>query len=142
MNCFTLLGQPVAKARPRVTRTHTYTPQKTIDYEAAIKIEYLRKYKEIITSKIHMNIRAYMQIPKSTNKKDKVDMISGDIRPTKRPDIDNILKIVLDGLNGVAYTDDSLVVSASVSKWYSDEPRLEVEIIWESGMGVKWNEGN
>ena len=135
MNYFTLLGQPVSKARPRVTRTHTYTPQKTIDYENAIKTEYLRRYREVITSKIHMNIRAYMQIPKSTNKKDKVDMISGDIRPTKRPDIDNILKIVLDGLNGVAYTDDSLVVSASVSKWYSDEPRLEVEIIWESGRG-------
>ena len=55
-------------------------------------------------------------------------MASGDMRPVKRPDWDNVGKIVTDALNGVAYDDDSQIVSASVEKYYSEEPRTEIKI--------------
>ncbi len=55
-------------------------------------------------------------------------MLQGIIRPTKRPDWDNIGKIVSDALNELAYHDDSYIVDARVRKWYSDTPRVEVEI--------------
>lgn len=48
------------------------------------------------------------------------------VLPTKKPDIDNVLKSVLDGLQGVAYKDDKNITSARISKRYSAEPRLEI----------------
>jgi Holliday junction resolvase RusA-like endonuclease len=59
-------------------------------------------------------------------------MIDGIIRPIKKPDLDNIAKIIADSLNGVAYRDDSQIVESSVAKFYSDFPRVEVEI-YEAG---------
>jgi Holliday junction resolvase RusA-like endonuclease len=55
-------------------------------------------------------------------------MREGELLPSKKPDIDNVLKIVLDALNGVAYKDDSKVVSVSGKKIYSDEPKLVIEM--------------
>lgn len=60
-------------------------------------------------------------------------MLLGLIRPTKKPDIDNITKAVLDALNKVAYKDDAAIVQFSVEKFYSDNPRVEVTIgEWEA----------
>lgn len=50
------------------------------------------------------------------------------IRPTKKPDMDNIIKIIADALNGIAYYDDSQIVDTAVRKFYSDEPRVVVKI--------------
>ena len=55
-------------------------------------------------------------------------MLAGDIRPVKRPDWDNIGKIITDALNEVAYHDDAQIVEAIVEKYYSDNPRVEVTI--------------
>jgi Holliday junction resolvase RusA-like endonuclease len=55
-------------------------------------------------------------------------MKNREIRPTKKPDADNILKAVLDALNGLAYNDDSQIVSARIEKLYSDNPRVEIVI--------------
>ena len=73
-----------------------------------------------------MRIIAYMRIPNSTSKKKKNLMRRGMIRPTKKPDIDNIFKVVADALNGVAYPDDKSIVDCQVRKFYSDRPRLMV----------------
>ena len=58
-------------------------------------------------------------------------MLMGDIRPTKKPDTDNVAKSILDACNKIAYDDDSHVVELFVEKWYSDEPRVVVELIGE-----------
>lgn len=57
-----------------------------------------------------------------------LSMLEGVIRPTKKPDIDNVCKIVLDSLNGIAYHDDTQVVDCQVRKFYSENPRVVVTI--------------
>ena len=127
---FTILGQPVAKARPRVCKWGTYTPQKTVNYETLVKLCYSEQVgdKGLLQGALRMTIVAYMSIPKRSSKANRLKMISGEIRPTPRPDLDNIQKIVSDALNEIAYKDDSYIVETFSGKWYSERPRLEVSI--------------
>lgn len=74
---------------------------------------------------LDVRIIAYYEIPKSTSKKKRREMLEHRIRPTKKPDWDNIGKIVCDSLNLVAYHDDSAVVDAQVRKFYSETPRVD-----------------
>ena len=60
--------------------------------------------------------------------KKRQQMLAGLIRPTKKPDLDNVIKSILDALNKVAYHDDTQIVSLSMEKFYSDSPRVEVTI--------------
>lgn len=125
----TIPGEPVAKGRPRVTRYGTYTPEKTKNYETLVKELYFVEHGQtLLDGELSIDIKAYFRIPKSASKKRKRLMASGDMRPVKRPDWDNVGKIVTDALNGVAYDDDSQIVSASVEKYYSEEPRTEIKI--------------
>lgn len=104
-----------------------YTPQQTVEYESTVKSIYKEKYSNVkLLGNVFMYINAYFKIPKSAKKKEKIDMLSGNIRPIKKPDWDNVGKIISDSLNELAYHDDSQIVSANVEKWYSDNPRVEV----------------
>ena len=124
---FTVPGEPRAKERPRVYNGHAFTPDKTKHYEAEVKFWYYQCVgREKLDGEIKAEINAYYKIPKSVSKKKRQQMIDGTIRPTKRPDLDNVAKSILDALNGIAYHDDSAVVSLHVEKWWSDEPRVEV----------------
>lgn len=126
---FIIPGEPVAKGRPRVTKWGTYTPEKTKNYETLVRELYIIQHGQtLLEGELEVKIKAYFTIPKSTSKKKKALMIGKDIRPTKKPDIDNVMKSVTDALNEIAYKDDSQIVSATVSKYYSEEPRVEVEI--------------
>lgn len=126
---FTIDGTPVAKARPRVSKWGTYTPQKTVNYEVLIQEMYMIHCKKVkLTGPLRANITAYFPIPQSKSEIDKQLMREGYIRHTSKPDWDNIGKIVSDALNKIAYDDDSSIVTASVEKYYSDNPRLEVDI--------------
>ena len=77
---------------------------------------------------VHVRITACFGIPKSAAKKKRAMMIAGDIAPTKKPDFDNIQKIICDALNGVAYHDDSQIVKADIKKVYSTTPHVEVNV--------------
>lgn len=129
---FTVYGEPMGKQRPRHTKNgHTYTPQKTADYEQRVQFEYYFKYDAMQFNKddmLAMEIIAYQGIPKSASKKKQELMRQGAIRPTKKPDWDNIAKIVCDALNETAYPDDRQIVSAELSKYYSHSPRVEIRI--------------
>lgn len=125
MSKFTVLGEPKGKARVRVTRYGAYTPKATKDYEKMVRCAYKGKKYD---TPLKVTVKAYFAIPKSTTKKAKAKMESGELKPTKKPDIDNILKIVLDALNGKAYADDKQVIQSEISKEYSNNPRIEVEI--------------
>lgn len=122
---FTIPGEPVGKARPRVTKWGVHTPEKTVNYENLVKVLYNGTLHE---GYVAMTVIAYYAIPKSASKKKAEQMRSGEIRPTKKPDCDNVLKIIADALNGIAYKDDAQIIRATVEKWYSDVPRVEVEI--------------
>lgn len=133
---FIIPGAPVGKGRPKFARqggfVRTYTPEKTATYENLVKVEYERQcesYRFPDGIPLTMHIRAFYSIPKSASKKKVEAMTNGDIRPLKKPDVDNIVKIIADSLNEVAYKDDSQIVRCTVSKYYATNPRVEVEIL-------------
>lgn len=123
----TIPGEPCAKGRPRLGKWGTYTPEKTVNYENLVKQIYISEHAgKKLKGALHMTIKAYFKIPKSTPKKNISDMIGGKIVPTKKPDIDNIIKIIGDALNGLTYDDDSQIVGVVAEKFYSDKPRVEI----------------
>lgn len=132
---FTVLGEPFGKQRPRFKKignfTKTYTPEKTISYENYIKVLFQDEAKgDKFSDDAMLDVRiiAYYGIPKSVSKKKREMMLEHKIRPTKKPDFDNIGKVVCDSLNGIAYRDDAMVVDAQVRKFFSEKPRVEVYI--------------
>lgn len=129
---FTVPGQPRGKGRPRFTRSgHAYTDNKTKEYESRIAWCYLEQagdYTFLDDSPLRVSVTAIMQIPKSTTKKKQVAMLNGEIAPKTKPDVDNILKIVLDGLQGVAFKDDKNVTESQIIKIYGSQPKIEVSI--------------
>lgn len=133
---FTVPGEPVGKGRPRFTRSgHTYTPQKTANYETLMRLAFQENFPDFAPWEcpVEVYMTAYLSIPKSFSKKKHQQAVDQLIRPTRKPDTDNLAKCK-DALNGVAWKDDSQVVTEHVMKYYSDRPRLEVEIYkWEAG---------
>lgn len=130
---FTVPGQPFGKQRPRIVSrgnfSQAYTPKETVNYENLVKYSYMEQaigYVFPAETQLSVEITAYYAIPKSTSKKKAAEMLAGNIRPTKKPDFDNIGKIICDSLNTIAYHDDSAIVEAQVHKFYSDTPRVEV----------------
>ncbi|WP_341479250.1 RusA family crossover junction endodeoxyribonuclease [Clostridium cochlearium] len=122
-------GEPMGKQRPRVTRFGTYTPKKTVEYENWVKTCYtLSNDENKLEGMIKAEIMAYMSIPKSTSKKKRQEMLEGKIRPTKKPDVDNMAKIILDSLNKLAFDDDKQIVECSIEKWYGEDPRVELTL--------------
>lgn len=129
---FEIPGEIVGKARPRMN-TYTgkaYTPTKTKNYEYQVKqwFKFTHPGFETILSSVRLTILAYFEIPKSTSKKKREQMLRNEIRPTKKPDIDNITKIILDALNKFVYKDDTQVVSLIVDKYYAETPKVVVKI--------------
>ena len=55
-------------------------------------------------------VTAFFEPPKSISKKKRAEMLEGKIWPAKKPDSDNIAKVVLDALNGIAYHDDTQII--------------------------------
>lgn len=129
MEKFEVIGNIVGKGRPRFTRiggyVRTYTPKKTHDYENLIKESYTGKMYE---GALKIRINAFFMIPKSYTKKKRQEL-PGKVYMMK-PDIDNIAKSVLDGLNGVAWSDDTQVVEMSITKHYAmdDIEKLVISI--------------
>lgn len=129
---FTVPGEPRGKGRPRFSKAgHTYTDSETKAYENKI-IAYYRKAhggtRLADTAFVCVDVIAYLPIPKSATKAQIAGMAGKSILPSRKPDVDNILKVALDALNGVAYKDDAWVHRTSCVKFYSAEPRLEVTI--------------
>ncbi len=130
---FKVPGIPVAKGRPRFRRfgkfVSTYTPAKTLAAEKSL-IEKVRKFKpELpIVEPVHLDITFFMPIPKSTPKKKAEIMRKEGLPHIKRPDLDNLVKLVKDALNGVFWKDDSQIFSMNVSKKYSENPATEITI--------------
>lgn len=116
---FTVPGRPQGKGRPRFSRGHTYTPPKTVNYESLIKNCYLLHGGVKLEGAVRLRILALYPIPKNTKAAERRLMIEGSILPTKKPDGDNIEKVVADALNGTAYDDDSQIVTAYWEKLYA-----------------------
>ncbi len=134
---FVIPGEPQGKGRPRFSVNsrrgfvQVHTPERTAVYENLVKVEYMAQCKgDPFPDKamLRMDIKAYFAIPKSASKKAKAEMAAGARRPVKKPDADNIIKTIADALNGIAYHDDSQIVSVNLEKYFSEKPRVEAEI--------------
>lgn len=136
---FDVLGEPRGKGRPRFSRSgpyvRTYTPAETAAYENLIRLAYQQAHGPLFdkSKPLSLHLWIYMKIPESASKTRKLQMIRGEIRPTKKPDIDNVLKAVLDGLNTVAYHDDVQIVQICAQKFFSDRPKLTIVLTDEEG---------
>lgn len=134
MVSFEIPGKPMAKGRPRFMKNgHTYTPNDTASYENLVKLAYKQTGARKLAGQIQGYICAWFPIPKSTGKKQASLMERQKIHPTKKPDLDNIAKIIFDSLNGIAYDDDSQIVAMTLIKRYCHEPHVDVSL-WEYGM--------
>ncbi len=126
---FTIEGQPQGKGRPRFTKNgHAFTPQATRDYENLIAESFKAAGGELFDGYVTVNISAFYKIPKATTKEKRGMIERGLLKPAVKPDIDNVIKAILDGLNGVAYHDDNQVIRVSAAKFYSTEPFVAVEV--------------
>lgn len=129
---FTIPGIPVPKARPRVVRGHAFTPKKTKDYEALVKDVYRMTVGEYLgDSAIVATIDLYFPIPESYSKSKKRRIADGEIKHTKRPDVDNCAKAILDALNEVAYKDDAQIVESRITKHYAVDGDVRADVILE-----------
>lgn len=121
---FVVNGKPIGKQRPRTVRnkytgkTITYTPDATKFYESDVAKAYRRTSNYIFKDAVAMSIFVYVKRPKRQIYK----------YPTVKPDVDNIEKTILDGLNNVAYTDDKQVIKLLIEKFYSNDDYVSVNI--------------
>ena len=119
------------KQRPRFnTKTgRAFTSNQTINYENWIKQCYIEQSNKLLQGAIRARIEIYYSVPKSYSKRKIEARKDGIDYPMKKPDADNIAKIVLDSLNKIAYEDDKQVVELTVIKrWTFDNERIEFEV--------------
>lgn len=130
---FTVYGEPVAQGRPKFTTINghakAYDPAKSRGYKEYVRTAALKvKPPKPLDGPIALKVTAYRSIPKSFSKKKTEAAKQGEIKPITKPDIDNIIKGVKDALKSIIWHDDSQVVELEGEKWYSDTPRVEIEI--------------
>ena len=133
---FEVKGKPRGKQRPVVTKFGAYTPKETVLYEKLVKDTFKSKYPnfEPIMGEIKAKIIAVFSVPKSYSKKKREALLPiqgiehSGAGYTHKPDVDNISKIILDSLNGLAYKDDAQVTCLLVFKEYGYEDKVIVEI--------------
>jgi Holliday junction resolvase RusA-like endonuclease len=134
MVMYTVYGTPVGKQRPRFVRrgnyVSTYTPEKTKTYEDEIR--YMARAamgaSPPLETPVTVAIYIRVEIPKSFSKQKRKDALANIIKPTKKPDLDNIAKCFLDAMNGHVYLDDKQVVNLHVTKVYSEIGAVDVMV--------------
>lgn len=142
---FVIPGPPKGKARartfynPKLKRMQSITPDGTVLYENLIKTSYIEAATEeafkgyFDKEPLSVAITAVYDIPKSAGKKKTAMMQEGIQRPCKKPDIDNIAKVVCDALNKAAYGDDTQICDMYLRKRYTREGESPQVIVTISG---------
>lgn len=124
--------EAIGKARPRLSRYGVYTPKKTTDYENLIRAKFAEQNpkisQELLECNVIANIVVGYAVPPSYSKKHKAEVINKGY--PQKPDLDNIAKAILDGLNGVAYLDDKQVVCMTIYKQFAEESFVEVDFTY------------
>jgi len=131
---FEVLGKPQGKQRAKVSTyggfARAYTPKETVNYESLINLSFQKALNGGQTpfwdKPLDITIIAHYAIPKSFSKKKTADALSRVIRPQTKPDIDNVVKVVCDALNSVAYRDDTQVIRVTAEKIYGETPKLVI----------------
>lgn len=131
---FTIPGDPRGKGRPRATtiggHARMFTDSKTASYENLVKLaaSHALGDRDPFDEPLRMRVAVRMVPAASHSAKKQAAMLAGELHPTKLPDLDNVVKAVLDGCNKVAFRDDALVVRLSAYKTYAPTPGVDVII--------------
>lgn len=131
---FSVPGQPQSKGRPRVGKVgahaRLFTPAKTVAYEGlvALAARQAMDAQTLVEGPVAVVMTIMCQVPESWSKKKRGLAFTHQLRPTTKPDVDNVVKAVFDGLNGVVWRDDVQVVDLSLSKRYGPMPGVDVSI--------------
>ena len=133
---FFVPGAPVGKGRPRAARRGAgvvmFTPEKTAGYEALVAAAASNAMRAeawpLFTGPLEAVLEMRIPIPASWSKAHKAAALAGTELPTSKPDIDNVVKAILDACNGVVFRDDAQVVMLVATKAFSDEPGVRVVI--------------
>jgi Holliday junction resolvase RusA-like endonuclease len=127
---FIIPGAPVAKARARVTRYATFTPKRTLDAQAHALACYLDSCGSLppFDGPVSVDCRFVFPVAKSWSKAKKAAALSGELRHTQKPDIDNLAKLVTDSINERAYADDAQIVALLAHKLWGNVPATYVTL--------------
>ncbi|WP_078428782.1 RusA family crossover junction endodeoxyribonuclease [Alkalihalobacterium alkalinitrilicum] len=134
MISFTIYGEPVAQGRPRagkdlVGKVRMYDPSKSRHYKQYVRLVAANnKPSKLLEGELELIVDVYKAIPQSMPKYKQELAVKGMLRPTTKPDVDNYVKGIKDGLSGIIWHDDKQVVSLTVRKWYGEIPRVEVKV--------------
>lgn len=132
---FVVPGEAVGKGRPRVStiggHARMFTPQKTANYETLIAMaaQQAMAGRELIGGPVLVEMKILVSVASSWSKKKTAEALAGDVMPTKKPDADNVLKAICDGINGIVFKDDVQVVNVSLSKRFSETPGVSVRVV-------------
>lgn len=132
---FEIPGNIQPQERPRFStfggHVRAVDPIKSRDFKHFVKMVAAEHAPAaLIETEIHLYVDIYRPIPKSFSKKKRAEAISGVLRPTKKPDLDNLVKGIKDGLSKVIWQDDAQIVEMTVRKFYSENPRAVVKLDW------------
>ncbi len=131
---FHIPGMPTAKGRPRATvrggHARLYTPAKTVAYEGLVALagQEAMGERDPLDGPLSVEIVATFPIPASWPKWRRTKAVAGTEYHGSRPDGDNILKAVGDGLNGVVWRDDSQLAMCGVTKRYGTVAGVAVTV--------------
>ncbi len=121
MNEFIIEGKAVPKQRPRKGKHGKfYTPQKTKDFEKKVQWSYLSCRHRTFFADVPLKAAIEINVKKPKYCKREF--------PTVKPDIDNQIKSILDGLNRLAYSDDKQIVEVKASKKYAERNFIKVKL--------------
>jgi Holliday junction resolvase RusA-like endonuclease len=108
-----------------------YTPAKTANTEAFVKlcaVQSLPPEYEIAVNPLFVAVEAICAVPASWSQKKSKEALAGFLRPTGKPDLDNIAKLYCDALNGIVWKDDSQIVNMQLTKRYGHEPKTIITV--------------
>lgn len=134
MVAFDIPGEPQGKGRPKVVKiagfTRMATPAKTVAYEGLVAhcAAAALAGRPLLDGPAACVLRIDCSVPASWSGKKQRAALAGEVRPTTKPDVDNVVKAVFDGCNGVLWRDDVQVVELTVRKRYSATPGVHVEV--------------
>ena len=130
MISLSLRCKPEAQKRVKVFNRIAVDPSK--EYKNFLKLQILEQYQDKpIEDPIIVSLAFAMPIPSSTSKKRKQAMLDGSIQHTKKPDLDNLAKAVLDAMNKTIIKDDSQIYSLNIQKYYDENPGIGIIILRE-----------
>ena len=131
---FVVPGTPVGKGRPKFARrgnfVSTYTPEKTASYENLVKVkaEEAMQGHTLFEGAVSVEIALFVTPPASWSQKKTREALAGTVFPTSKPDVDNVLKGIMDACNEIVFKDDKQAVDVKVIKRYSDTARAFVKV--------------